>query len=335
MNKSQSRVTFSSEYLKSRELEECSKALNNMTVSDIRVLIYIEDVISRIYHNHIIYEREDLHNLLLIKLDKYKVDSNKQLNLLIKYKVTRTIPLGYFEWALNDLRSIIYLGVYVLYSNINMPALRKINYISFIELVVRVNRIEVRYDNQFIFSPFHFSRGSGAGVDSFINDVSIYKNYYLEEKVKSKSVKWIDRRNDNQIDFLFDYLKDFNKIIMLNVFVPSNSEEKYAQILASIDFLPDLPSDENSNLPPMKKNGEIIRRDVNSVREYYLNSMKNAWNGRAHRKEKLIEKSECHVSITKRNFAKLSELSKLHSTSPNKLINEWIVREHEVVGKHR
>lgn len=309
---------------------ECSEFLNNVSASDIRVLIYIEDAITRNYHNHSFYEEEDVKNLLLIKIGKDNIDNNKKLNSLIRYKTIRTIPLSYFEWALNDLRSLIYLGMFILHSNIKIPALKKNNYISFIKLVIRVNRIHLSYDGVFSFCNISFSRGAGTGPDDLIDNISIYKNNYLQERIKSSSIKWIDIKDDIQIDFLFDHLKNLNRIIMLDFFIPSNSEEKYAQILASIDYLPDLPSNENSDLPPIKKNGETIRREVSSVRGYYLNTMKNAWNGRVYRKEKLIEKSECQVSIAKGNFAKLSELSKIYNTSPNKLINEWIVKAHEV-----
>lgn len=161
----------------------------------------------------------------------------------------------------------------------------------------------------------------------------MYKIYYSQQRTENKKIKWIDRNNDDQINFLFNYLIDNYKLILTDAFIPINNEEKYEQILASIDFIPDLPSNENSNLLLIKKNGEIIRRDVSSVREYYLNTMKNAWNGRVHRKEKRVEKNECQVNITKGNFAKLGELAKLHSTSPNRLINELIAREHEVLTR--
>ena len=68
MSKLQNRVTLSDGYLRGRNLERCSEVLNCMTVSDVRVLLYIEDYLYNNKGNYIFYEKDDLYNLLLKKI---------------------------------------------------------------------------------------------------------------------------------------------------------------------------------------------------------------------------------------------------------------------------
>lgn len=328
MSKLQNRVTLSDGYLRNRNLERCSEILKCMTVSDVRVLLYIEDFLYTRNHNYILYEQDDLYNLLLKKIDRDEISKDIRVDLLIEKKATHTVPLIYFNWALNDLRSALYLGQKIINSHIPIPALNKKSFLELIQLIVRVNYIAGGSIGNLNFSPIEINRGVG-GVEYFVDVISFFKQQYLEQRVKSKSVKWIDKSNDHQIDFLFDYLVDCNEMIVSEAFIPANSEEKYAQVLASIDYLPDLSSEECNIYPSIKKGGKWEEKNVNNVRDYYLSSMKNAWNGRVHRKVKVVEKSECQVNITKGNFVKLSVLSELYGTSPNKLINEWIAKEHK------
>ena len=302
-----------------------------MTVSDVRVLLYIEDYLYNNKGNYIFYEKDDLYNLLLKKINRNKFSKDIGVDLLIEKKATHTIPLSFFYWALNDLRSALYLGKKILDSGIPMPALDKKGYLDLIQLIVRVSRINRSNMGIFSFSPILINRTEN--IESILDVICLFKKLYLEQRIKSKSVKWIDKSNDCQIDFLFDYLIDCNKMIVSEAFIPANSEEKYAQVLASIDCLPDLSSEECYIYPSIKKGGKWEEKNVNNVRDYYLNSMKNAWNGRVHRKVKVVEKSECQVNITKGNFVKLSALSELYGTSPNKLINEWIAKEHKELDK--
>jgi len=331
MSKSRNEFTLSDEYLRDKDLKRCSEVLNRMEVCEVRVLMYIHQSLNGNHDIYTLYDKEDVYNFLLIELAKYGIDAEFRLDLLIEKKANYAVSLNYFNWALNDLRSVMHLGLEILNSNILIPALHKDDYLNFIKLIIRVNNLFLIDDKQFKFNKINFYDNQNY-YHSSLNIIE-YRSCYSQKVIKDKSIKWIDKDNKEQIDFIFSYLMDLNRIVLLDVFIPRNYEEKYAQVLVSIDCLPDLSTKECSIYPMVHRHGNLVGISVKNVREYYVNSMKNAWNGRVHRKGKLVERSECQVNITRGNFVKLGELSELYDTSPNKLINKWIAKEYKKLDK--
>lgn len=336
MKKTQDKLTLSDRFIRNNQLVNCSKIVNRMSFPEVRVLLFIEDHLNNHPNKHIFHEEENLHNSLLLRLANHKDRENNRidfqdnrLDLLVTSKANKTLPIKYFEWILSDLRSSIYLGAWLLHSGINIPALNKSDYLEFLSLMVRVGYINIDVNHQMTFQLINYNLTMN--TDLLLSNIVNYRLSYSIAKVKHKTIKWIDQKNEFQIDWLYNYLIDAGKVLLQGSFVAVTSEEKYAQILASLDFIPDLPSTADSNLPPINKEGKLEIRIVKSVREYYLTTMKNAWNGQAYRKDKMIEKSECQITTTQENFAKLNALAKRNKKLPNKIINELIANEYKEI----
>lgn len=68
MEKKQGRITLTDYYLRFHKLDNYSKILNRMTVSEVRLLIYIDAVLNKNEDAFALHNSEEVHNLFIEKL---------------------------------------------------------------------------------------------------------------------------------------------------------------------------------------------------------------------------------------------------------------------------
>lgn len=322
MKKIRNKVKLSDLYLRDNKLVNCSKIVDRLTVDEARVLLYIKYKLNNNLSRYILHDQEDVHGLLLAKLLENQVSPDYNLDVLMVRKASSTIPSIYFEWVVNDLRKAIYVGELIIKSVIPIPSSSKNNYLEFIRLMLKFNFPNPNDDNSPIqeIDPNH-----ALDIKEVQRQFLGLREHYYQTKVRQVSVKWIDENNGDQINWLYNYLIEADKMCLRDVFIPSNSAEQYVQILASLDILPVTPNTVEFNVLPLK-DGKV--RLAKSIRGYYIKTMKNAWYAKVFHKDKAVEKSKRQITTTQDNFTRLNALAKRYDKSPNKIINELIANEY-------
>lgn len=92
------------------------------------------------------------------------------------------------------------------------------------------------------------------------------KNRYFLESASKKDLKWLDSKNEQQIDWAINYLEALNLLLKPHLFIASNSRDYYDQVCASIDAFSILRNN-------LKRNNEIITLDQKG----FIDRMKNSW----------------------------------------------------------
>lgn len=320
MENSYGKVTLSSEYLKFHRLYEYSKDLNRMSVLDVRLLLYFDQILFGVdnRYRYSLYSSDDIYNIFIENLVSKEDSKIRMLNKITVFKAQHVIPKSYFSWIIVDLRTALYVGNF-LQSPITMGIFLKQDYLDFLQFVLSVSCFSIK--NNGTQTVFPIDHRYVLSIKDHVNSIYIFRDKYRAEKIQKKSIKWIDENDEVQIDWLHNYLIEAKKLCLSDSFIPNNSEEKYAQILASFDVMLEEQNRPNDMLPLMK-DGSF--RTVNSIREYYLSSMKNAWNAQVYRRSKLVEKSGRQITLTKENFMKISEQASSEGISINRWINSLI-----------
>ncbi|MGP5632200.1 hypothetical protein, partial [Psychrobacter celer] len=135
---------------------------------------------------------------------------------------------------------------------------------------------------------------------------------------ENKELKWLDASNHEQIEWACDYLEKNKYTILKGVFFPETIEEKYELILASLDRLSNIESDD---IGTEKNKGY-------SLRSYVLFSIKKAWDGQKQYDAKR-KTNDGIINIYKKNQERLDELAKKNNVTANKLINKYIEDAHK------
>ena len=145
-----------------------------------------------------------------------------------------------------------------------------------------------------------------------VSHLQSIKYTYLKGRTEDKEIKWLDSKNNEQIEWAYSYLdNDPNKrIILQGIFFPETIDEKYELILAHLDSLGNIKSTDIGT----KKNKGF------SERGYVLYSMKKAWDGR----KNYESKSDSSIKIYKKNQEKLEALAERNKTTVIRLINQYI-----------
>lgn len=139
------------------------------------------------------------------------------------------------------------------------------------------------------------------------------KSTYLKGRTEDKELKWLDASNHEQIEWACDYLEKNEYTILRGVFFPETIEEKYELVLASLDRLSNIESDD---IGTEKNKGH-------SSRSYVLFSIKKAWDGQKQYDSK-SKTSDGIIKIYKKNQAKLDKLIAFSGFTAQKIINNSI-----------
>ncbi len=296
-----------------RRIEDFYKSLKKLSTGDARSLLYISNYLSNKSLENINYDDDDYKNLLIIQLKDWHMPIERY-NFLIEFKAKNILPEDYLEWFKNDLRCSLFLMSLI--QNVVSNAAYK----GGKELTARTTN----------FIKYHiavFNHHAADFVDREIiatdGDLKVkillsVKATYLKGRTENKELKWLDVSNHEQIEWACDYLEKNKYIILKNVFFPETIEEKYELILASLDRLSNIESDD---IGTEKNKGY-------SLRSYVLFSIRNAWDGLKQYDAKR-KTNDGIINIYKKNQERLDELAKKNNVTANKLINKYIEDAHK------
>jgi len=296
-----------------RRIEDFYKSLKKLSTGDARSLLYISNYLSNKSFENINYDDDDYKNLLIIQLKDWHMPIERY-NFLIEFKAKNILPEDYLEWFKNDLRCSLFLMSLI--QNVVSNAAYK----GGKELTARTTN----------FIKYHiavFNHHAADFVDREIiatdGDLKVkillsVKATYLKGRTENKELKWLDVSNHEQIEWACDYLEKNKYIILKNVFFPETIEEKYELILASLDRLSNIESDD---IGTEKNKGY-------SLRSYVLFSIRNAWDGLKQYDAKR-KTNDGIINIYKKNQERLDELAKKNNVTANKLINKYIEDAHK------
>ena len=296
-----------------RRIEDFYKSLKKLSTGDARSLLYISNYLSNKSFENINYDDDDYKNLLIIQLKDWHMPIERY-NFLIEFKAKNILPEDYLEWFKNDLRCSLFLMSLI--QNVVSNAAYK----GGKELTARTTN----------FLKYHiavFNHHAADFVDREIiatdGDLKVkillsVKATYLKGRTENKELKWLDVSNHEQIEWACDYLEKNKYIILKNVFFPETIEEKYELILASLDRLSNIESDD---IGTEKNKGY-------SLRSYVLFSIRNAWDGLKQYDAKR-KTNDGIINIYKKNQERLDKLAKKNNVTANKLINKYIEDAHK------
>ena len=296
-----------------RRIEDFYKALQKMSIADARSLLYIDNILSGKSLENITYDEDDYKNLLIKQLESWPMPIERY-NFLIEFKAKSILPENYLEWFKNDLRCSLFL-MSLIYNMVSNAA-----YKGRKELTAGTTNF-LRYH---IATFNHHASGFGyretivAGSDWKVKILLSVKATYLKGRTENKELKWLDVSNHEQIEWTCDYLEKNKYTILKGVFFPETIEEKYELILASLDRLSNIESDD---IGTEKNKGY-------SPRSYVLFSIKKAWDGQKQYNSKR-KTSDGIIKIYKKNQERLDELAKKNNVTANKLINKYIENAHK------
>lgn len=296
-----------------RRIEDFYKSLKKLSTGDARSLLYISNYLSNKSFENINYDDDDYKNLLIIQLKDWHTPIDRY-NFLIEFKAKNVLPEDYLEWFKNDLRCSLFLMSLI--QNVVSNAAYK----GGKELTARTTnflKYHIAVFNHHA-ADFGYRETIAADGDWKVKILLSVKATYLKGRTENKELKWLDVSNHEQIEWACDYLEKNKYIILKNVFFPETIEEKYELILASLDRLSNIESDD---IGTEKNKGY-------SSRSYVLFSIRKAWDGQKQYNSK-SKTSDGIIKIYKKNQERLDELAKKNNVTANKLINKYIEDAHK------
>ncbi|GAF52830.1 hypothetical protein [Psychrobacter sp. JCM 18900] len=219
------------------------------------------------------------------------------------------MPESYLGWFKNDLRCSIFL-MSLIQNLVNNEA-----YKGRKELTTGTTnflRYHISVFNHHA-SDFGYKEKIFEDGDWKVTVLRSIKATYLRGRTENKELKWLDVSNHEQIEWAYDYLEKNKHTILKGVFFPETIEEKYELILASLDRLSNIESDD---IGTEKNKGY-------SPRSYVLFSIKKAWDGQKQYDSK-SKKNDGIIKIYKKNQAKLDKLIAFSGFTAQKMINNAI-----------
>lgn len=304
-----------------KSIEVFYNALDKLNSHDAKSLLYVKNILLNKKLENIALDKDDYKNLLIEHL-KSRTNPLESFNDLIFYKIKNHVPEEYLEWFKNDLRCSLFLAHLVI------DSIEDNSYKGRDELLKEITdyvRYEIHMFNSYYYNnlPHYLYRSDRLGEWKTVHLLNV-KSMYLKNRTEDKTLKWIDRYNEEQINWIYKYLsKKSNQYILLKgVFFPESTEEKYELILASLDVLSNVES---------VTTGTKNRKGF-SLRKYVLFSMKNAWDGKQLYAIKASSSEELNVKIYKKNIEKLKFLLDRNDLNTNKFINELIEESYELAN---
>lgn len=300
-----------------RLIEEFYKSLQKLSTADARSLLYIDNKLSGKSLKNITYDDDDYKNLLINQLKNSYVPIERY-NFLIEFKAKNILPENYLEWFKNDLRCSLFL------MSLIQNIVSKAAYKGGKELTTEITnflRYHISVFNHHA-SDFGYKETIFEGGDWKVEILRSVKATYLKGRTENKELKWLDVSNHEQIEWACDYLEKNKYTILKGVFFPETIEEKYELILASLDRLSNV---ESEDIGTEKNKGY-------SPRSYALFSIRKAWDGQKQCDSK-SKTSDGIIKIYKKNQAKLDRLIAFSGFTAQKMINNSIEQMYDQLIK--
>lgn len=243
-------------------------------------------------------------------------------NEIIYHKLNYCVPDTHLNWFKKDLRSTLFVAF------LASDQLHKNTFKGKVDLINNVTetlRYEIHIFNRNYSKKLpEYSWYRDIHGDAKIAHIEFVKDLYLKNRTAEKDLSWIDPSNKKQVDWIYSYLYDqrFDEIILKRIFFPESTNEKYQQILASLDLLSNV-RDEN-----------IGTRDNKgySPRDYVISSMKNAWRTKINYDKTKPLKKERYVKILKKNYEILDKVVGDTKSTDSKIINSYLSNNHDLIN---
>lgn len=263
----------------------------------------------------------DYPGLLVEHLRGYKFPL-EVFNEIIDYKLNFCVHDEYLKWFEKDLRSALFVAFLASYQLRNNTFKGKVDLINNITETLRYE-IHIFNKNYSKNLP-EYSWYRDIHGDNKIAHIEFVKDIYLKNRTSEKDISWIDPSHKKQIDWIYSYLYNqrFEGITLKKIFFPENTNEKYQQILASLDLL--------SNVP----NEKVGTRDNKGYRprEYIISSMNNAWRAQLNYVKTKPLKKERYVKILKKNYEILDKIIEDTKLTDSKIINGYLSGNHDLIN---
>lgn len=180
------------------------------------------------------------HTLLDLKTvidSEFKINMSEKVYFLPKYTL---VPDNYIRWLKEDLRAALWF-----YSLLVIWHKWEFNII--LEHAIFPKDLILSFDIYYTDEREHdfLCRNFLLFNKKIIIKNAIY--FYNNFKTNHKYLSWLDKRNQEQMDWALDYLQEKGLLINAPTFLPNNTKDCYAQVCASLDAL-DLHSDLKSKL---------------------------------------------------------------------------------------
>lgn len=325
----QNKITrlLSDEYL--RQIKNQPKLIENfydyllkISDEDAKSLLYIKNHLEDQTWKNIKFDRDDYKNLLI----EYLRSTNNPLqrfNELIYFKIKNYLPDHYVSWFNNDLRCALFIA-YLTQDQLRSYAFKGEN--ELLDEVTENVRYEILYfiNNYLRYMPQYqrFIPRQFTG-DWKVIDILAVKSNYFKNRLADSEIRWLEASNKEQVDWAYDYLSERKIILLSGVFVPTNTEEVYELILASLDVLSNVPE---PNIGTKSRKGY-------SERGYTLYTMKKAWEAKKQYARRIEAKKGKAIKIYIKNQHKLNELCEYSQLTPNELFNKALDDTYELMLK--
>lgn len=251
----------------------------------------------------------------------------KKLDEILQTSADESVPLSYVRWFYEDDRATLWLNM----------VLKKYNVAS--GYIQTKSDIAIFAHNLIFNSNIRISgREIHIGYDSYNDALVLNKKQvlgfleqaYVRSKVGLGKTKWMDSRNDIQVNHLYQYMQKPCELIKLNVVTFSPS-----QALICADTIAIKESDRVSRLNHMlasldywmfdtywfNEDGVVLGKDNN--RSKFLEMMKNVSNSKANRiNDKNIKKKG--LVLTSANKKTLSLIAKRQGKTRAQMLNDIV-----------
>lgn len=211
---------------------------NNLTLTN--RLKYSQREVDFIFHNleldgNVLKQPRTLKYLDLTLDLELKIDRSKKVYFFPQFTL---VSNDYIRWLKDDLRAALWFYSFLIISC-------KWDFYITTEHTIFPKDLILSFD-------LYYRDGNKNGFlcrDFFLfGKRNIMKNaihFYNNCKTNHKYLSWLDRRDQEQMDWALDYLQEKGLLINAPTFLPSNTKECYEQVCASLDALdvhPDLKS---------------------------------------------------------------------------------------------
>ena len=313
-----------------KSLDELYKIIARLGIEDAKALLGIELTIRGESNRLIEYDDDDYRNLLSFEVKKYE-NPVQRFHQLVDIKIKTVLPDSYIKWFKNDLRASLYLAglVETMLKNKRITEKGGDDFLVYFSDFIRSNPINyINSFGEFTTMEYSFNNNNATPIHEnwVISYILSIKDYYLNNMVNKKRVRWIDSTNKDQVQYIYEYLLESDKILLKHSFFPDSSQEIYMLILASIDSLSNSKA-EGSTIRKWNKEG--TKYTDFTERESILIPLEKAWKYFSKRAEKSDSSLGSNIKIYERNKGKLEKLLQHDkSLNLNRLFNKLIVDEY-------
>lgn len=146
-------------------------------------------------------------------------------------------------------------------------------------------------------------------ITTKINFITNQKNIWSQIKTKDLQLKWLEKNNNIQLNWAWEYLSKFNK--QINVFfTPIENDDLLCAIQASFDYM---------------------SYGNHSDKTLFIDRMKKTWSQKKFRDSGKAKKPY-HIPLTKSTQAQLEKLAEIKNLSKNEVLQELIIKEYEAIN---